>query len=457
MNRWKHGEDPFEESIAAKLVIGENHHLHGCITLNNNRNSHASTTTIFDDRHFDIAHGSHLHGVSERGLVSLISCSIEGWRRSSMAMSCTVRSYYAVFGNVHIYRDKPEIRKVQFGFNDLDTVFGRLGGDAFDTISDPDQHIIDSIERYKPDHALSISGYKRPTILYFTGKTDLLPATETVLGRVSAQRAVHWNWSVSGTSVNDYPSITIDFADEPVTLEAAIDKMSDVRSFFAWILGYSPKYTNVKMFMKHPKPDTPDTELDVFMSDRGGTTGRENKFPGSMLISPSRQPDIFVEVMGKWLDRNKDRERPNTSFFSLMRGMHTIVYQDRMCVAANIFDQLPGGGNMLNVAQNRYRRVIRRHLRLQRMKQVIEAAVNCRHHITHGRTKDDAETHGADYSDYGTVDFLTRALRLVYGASELIECGWDMKHWLTLPNGRDHPFGIFIADYEEAMPKAIPG
>ena len=272
MNRWKHGEDPFEESIAAKLVIGENHHLHGCITLNNDRNTHASTTTIFDDRHFDIAHGSHLHGVSERGLVSLISCSIEGWRRSSMAMSCTVRSYYAVFGNVHIYRDKPEIRKVQFGFNDLDTVFGRLGGDAFDTISDPDQHIIDSIERYKPDHALSISGYKRPTILYFTGKTDLLPATETVLGRVSAQRAVHWNWSVSGTSVNDYPSITIDFADEPVTLEAAIDKMSDVRSFFAWILGYSPKYTNVKMFMKPPKPDTPDTELDVFMGTSINTT-----------------------------------------------------------------------------------------------------------------------------------------------------------------------------------------
>ena len=112
---------------------------------------------------------------------------------------------------------------------------------------------------------------------------------------------------------------------------------------------------------------------------------------------------------------------------------------------------------MLNVAQNRYRRVIRRHLRLQRMEQVIEAAVNCRHHITHGRTKDDAKTHGADYSDYGTVDFLTRGLRLVYGASELIECGWDMKHWLTLLNGRDHPFGIFIADYEEAMPKAIPG
>ena len=427
------------------------------ITLTNDRNTHACTTTIFDDRHFDIAHGTHLHGVSERGLVSLISCSIAGWHRSPMAMSRTVRSYYAVFGNDHIHPEQQEIRKIQFGFQDLHSVFGRLGRDAFNTIADPDQRIIDSIERYKPDHALSISGYKRPVILYFTGKTDLLPATDTVLGRVSAQRAVHWNWSVSGTSVADYPSITIDFADEHATLEAAIDKMNDVRSFFAWMLGYSPKYANVKIFTKHPETGIPDTELDVFMSNRGGATGFEDRIQESMLIIPSRQPNVFMQVMDKWLDRNKNRERPNTSFFSLMRGMHTIVYQDRMCVAANVFDQLPGGGNMLNVARNRYRKTVYRHLRLRRMDQVIEAAVNCRHHITHGSTKHDANTHGAIYSDYGTVNFLTNALRFVYGASELIECGWDMRHWLKSHSRRGHPFGVFVEEYDEAMPKAIPG
>ena len=62
MSRWKHGENPFGESIGAKFDLGNKRHLYGRITLSNERGSYASTakifdsnTTILDERRFDFS------------------------------------------------------------------------------------------------------------------------------------------------------------------------------------------------------------------------------------------------------------------------------------------------------------------------------------------------------------------------------------------------------------------
>jgi len=88
------------------------------------------------------------------------------------------------------------------------------------------------------------------------------------------------------------------------------------------------------------------------------------------------------------------------------------------------------------------------------MEDVIESAVSCRKHITHGSTR--GKTHGVDYSDLEAVGFLTEALRFVYGVAELLECGWDMAHWLQLLFKRDHPFGRFLDSYDAALSAVMP-
>ena len=89
------------------------------------------------------------------------------------------------------------------------------------------------------------------------------------------------------------------------------------------------------------------------------------------------------------------------------------------------------------------------------MKQVIRSAINCRVYLTHGRIDPSRKTYDVDYSNYRSVIFLTEALRLVYGASELIECGWDMTAWKDLPLTYEHPFGAFIETYDEELSAAM--
>lgn len=386
--------------------------------------------------------------------------------RDGGSTSVSLRSEYVVFGNEYLNRDDP-IRGMRFAFDDFHTMLDHapLGHNAFGSIVDPDPRILEAIEQHKPSYAPSVAEHDTPWVFYFTGKYDVLPTAHTVLGSISALRNLHVTMS-GGTNASDAPYMNIDFDDEPVTLDGAVAKMNTVRQFFAWIVGYAPKWKDVRVFKGKKPPQkhhrvtdsgNPDPGFDVFTSYFGGTTSqRATPSGGHTLISPSVQPDHFVDVMKNWLKRNGDRGRANRTFFASTRGMFTTVLEDRMCAAANVFDQLPVTDRpssktwMLDVARHRYQKVIRPHVRLPQMAQVIESAVNCRHYITHGTTK--GETHGVDYSDWGAVEFLTDALRFVYGAAELLDCGWDMKRWLQLPFKRDHPFGRFLDSYGDRIP-----
>lgn len=169
-----------------------------------------------------------------------------------------------------------------------------------------------------------------------------------------------------------------------------------------------------------------------------------------------------MDVMTKWLERDDNGHVANLTFFGMMRGMFAPLMENKMCMAANVFDQLPSRdkpserARMLDIARHRYQRIVRPHLAvdLDRMNDVIETAINCRHYLTHGST--DRERHGANYSDYRSMMFFTEALRFVYGASELIECGWNMKEWLGYHFKRNHPFGAFIDTYDAQLAAALP-
>lgn len=482
MSKWKHGENPYEDSIGAVFDLGDNQDLHGRIVLDQEALSYASTTRVFENKLVSIPQGSDLHGVSERGRVSLLSCYggggllVPGDVQQPVVMdggstSVSIRSEYAVFGNEYLSHDDPVIRGMRFAFDDFDTMLDHpsLGHHAFGSIVDPDSRIIEAIDRHKPNYAPSVGDHDRPWVFYFTGKYEVLPIAHTVLGSISALRNLHVTMS-GGTNASDAPYMNIDFDDEPATLADAVTKMNTIRQFFAWIVGYAPRWKDVLVFKGKKRPQehhrvndngNPDPGFHVFTSYFGGTTSqRATSSGGHTLISPFRQADHFMEVMKSWLARNGDRAHANRTFFASTRGMFTTVLEDRMCAAANLFDQVPVAdrpsrkARMLDVARHRYQKVIRPHLNLPYMEDVIESAVNCRHHITHGRAK--GETHGVDYSNWEAVEFLTEALRFVYGVSELLACGWDMTHWQQLLFKQQHPFGRFIESYDEALAAVMP-
>ena len=472
MSRWKHGENPYAESIGAVFDLGNNRELHGRIVLDQESLSYASTTKIFENKLFSIPGGSDLHGTSERGRVSLLSCYGGGGLfvrddgrqpvvQEGGSTSVNLRSEYAVFGKEHLNYDDAVIRSISFAFDDFHAMLDDPESrDAFGRIEDPDPRLIEAIEEHKSLGNPSIGGHGRPWVFYCNGKYEVLPTVQTELGSVSAQRMFHVATS-GGTNASDVPYMQLEFGDQPVTLERAIQKMNTLRQFFAWIVGYAPKWKNVLVFK-----DEKEVGFDVFTSNFGGTTSDLGTLAGvhtgQVLISPSWQPDHFMEVMKNWLARNSARARANRMFFASMRGMFTTVLEDSMCTAANVFDQLPAADRpgqsrkavMLDVARHRYKKVIQPRLRpdveLPRMEQVVESAINCRHHITHGFAK--GNTHGLDYSDPAVVTFLSDALRFVYGVSELLDCEWDMERWLPLLFKHNHPFGRFIESYDERLP-----
>ena len=61
--------------------------------------------------------------------------------------------------------------------------------------------------------------------------------------------------------------------------------------------------------------------------------------------------------------------------------------------------------------------------KLQKLKDVARLAVKCRNYYMHG--PDDLAPGDVDYANHETVVFLTETLEFIYGASELLLCGWD--------------------------------
>ena len=78
-------------------------------------------------------------------------------------------------------------------------------------------------------------------------------------------------------------------------------------------------------------------------------------------------------------------------------------------------------------------------------------AVLCRNHYTHGpRDRDRGEV---DFSDFAVVYFLTRTLEFIYGASELLLCGWDTN---TSAADAWHPLGGFVKSYDYSRAIVMP-
>ena len=76
---------------------------------------------------------------------------------------------------------------------------------------------------------------------------------------------------------------------------------------------------------------------------------------------------------------------------------------------------------------------------------MIRLAVQCRNYYTHGG--DERNAGAVDFWDFDVVHFLTQTLEFIYGASELLECGWDAATSIAVES---HPIGGYPGSYDRS-------
>lgn len=455
-------DDKYKRPIGVLFDNDEGRRIVGHLKLKKGDLLDSNVVSIVNDSLVHITDGDSLHGVSEAGKVSLLDCirggllSTTTWGNFSIHHG-DISFRYALFGKHHINIDEKCIRGIQFTLDGVESsVFVHDRFEKFGHLYDPDKEILDAIERNRPDYLKGDFVQGKAMVSYFTGDWDLLPRFKTVLGTLHVGRSMQIDFH--GRNMEDTPRVRVDFDDEPVTLNGALEKMREIRQFFAWMMGYAPGWKDVQVFTSRldEKGRWADAEsiLDVFGPNEWKHVPEDARRFGA-LIDASLYPDHFAEVMAKWLERNGNgrRKSANSRYFGSLQGITDRFIEDSIVSAANTFDLIPNedkpkaknGRTLRDVVEHRAK-IVLEHFgsdRLQRIDEVIWMAVKCRNYYTHGPRGQN--TDGIDYTDFELVIFLARTLEFIYGASELLLCGWDISKsaahaW--------HPLGGFVESYD---------
>ena len=494
------GDDKYKHPIGALFDVGDSRRISGQLKLKRGDLIDSNVVSIADDEIVHIGDGRSLHGISVAGRVSLLDCVNGGMLGRTGWGDFTIHHgdvcfRYALFGTRHVAADEKCIRGIEFTLEGVESsVFMQDKFQRFGYLHDPDDEILDAIKRKRPDYLKGDFVKGQAMVSYFTGDWDYLPRFETVLGTVHVGRSMQVD--NYGRGMEDTPRISIDFDDNPETLEGAWEKMREARQFFAWMMGYAPAWKDVMVFTSELNEDGfrvgRDGHLEVFGPNEWKEVPENARRCGT-LIDASGNPEHFPKVMGKWLERNDDpkRKKANRRFFGSIQGISGRVMEDGIVSAANMFDLLPDEDkpeakplaedvleilkdatskvkdamaagtrreDVLNslgrIRANKPLREIVEHraavvwdcfvgAKLENLESMIRLAVQCRNYYTHGG--DERSAGAVDFGDFDVVHFLTETLEFIYSASELLECGWDAA---TSVADEWHPIGGYVKSYD---------
>jgi len=172
------------------------------------------------------------------------------------------------------------------------------------------------------------------------------------------------------------------------------------------------------------------------------------------LSSPRFCPYEFASIMTGWFSRNEDDSR-RSAIWRFLDCFHRETFSpDRHIGAANMFSLLPKcdrrfqNGKQIEdlrkIIDHRKKPVVdalASELTLPRLDEVVKYAVDCRNYYVHG-TKPKL-----NYEQGSIRIFLTQSLEFIFGASLLLECGWNIVRWKKRAN-MSHPFSAYLQEYE---------
>lgn len=278
---------------------------------------------------------------------------------------------------------------------------------------------------------------------------------------------------------------------QAVRFDEAIRRTLRLLRFLELVIGRPQNLQTIFVEVEGPNRET----LKVHWSHRPAREeesgeGRRSPHPADMLLMPVEDPEEFCRVIQFWLKNDEERQDARGRFHSsfAMQRRYTV---DRLVASANMFDILPKSAaprdvdlsadllkaktdsqkifdplpysyerdSVLN-ALGRLGKASLKHKTRHRgqivmnafrdrpseLPLVLDAAVDCRNHYVHGTPS------RIDYSKNSDVlAFLTNTLEFVFGASELVEAGWDIQRFAERGSTGTHPFGSYMVSYKSNL------
>ena len=430
--------------------------------------------------------------------VSLLRCIQSSARMTfeehGSAWSYEIFPHEVVIGSRHVAYEDEVISGVSFFIGDAADLF-YFAGDFFGTLSIKQDQLRDLLAEERDEGKRIPDIGMHPLLAYYTDSNrGEIIAAETVLGRVSAWNQISYSvGGPEGAGIKNRILCHIKFP-TPISVPELEARLNKILQLFDLSIGRAQDLLEIKVHLA-PEPSR-DSQLPQECSvhynmrtdhSKDSYRHREPDYR-DVLINASRETDDFRKVLIAWVKRGQDPDwhRARWRFFSGWKQGRDYT-ADRLASAANMFDLLPSMQlptqplpGCLGVLTKHFRLVLKQLPRSQQRNRVLDAlgrvtaptlrqkiehraeiitdvighlipdmgvviktAVNCRNYIVHGSgspvIRRIADPH---------LPFLVDSLEFIFGASDLIDLGWDIAQWCERQKAQRHPFDIYLAEYK---------
>lgn len=469
--------------------VSSNVEVPGELSLKGGATSLDLYSTSFFNTHVSQDIAGTLH---DRTKVSLIDCITmagpgSGTRGEEHYYFSSIFPHFALFGDEHITSTDRKIVEVSFAVDDAPTVFYDF--DAFGSVIDARPHMERIADAKENGRTIEIG--EHPLIFYFTGKYDIF-SVDTVLGNISATHGISYTFpGPAGIQVQNTIRLNITFPGEQ-TVEEAIAAVMDTLRFLEVIAGRPQNIVDLVFRLATSTDERPRT-LDAYwclLPRRDKDDESRKPHPADLPLQAGIAPVKFATVMARWLERH-DEWRIARARYATAAAHQNRYGTDRLVGAANMFDIMPASAfpavvelsptldgardaaresfralpsspereSILNalgrIGKPTLKRKIRSRVKLimdtvgakfPDLDLVTDQAVDCRNFYVHGTPGKFSYGAHADQPS-----FFTDTLEFVFGASDLIEAGWDIADWIKQGTTMSHPFGRYCVGYAERL------
>jgi hypothetical protein len=329
-------------------------------------------------------------------------------------------------------------------------------------------------------------------VLYFDGRHELIKCT-TEFGEISVAR--HVLATPGGTKgirvdteIHIYvtPQESTDFTD-------ALKKVHALRSFFSTVIGRYQGISDLKLKITNSNPEklvwlaVQPSHASDWAADKEIYSSELNNL--DVPINPTRSSDEFMQVLQKWISREKLWKTARFRFESCIKK-HLYYDVDRLVAAANMFDVMPSSAyppdlemttdmqeamvkclailRPLPHSSDREAAIgaIKRMGKLslpkkvkhragivisalgesyKGLERVSKIAIKARNHFVHGSNDFDYVA----YEDH--ISFLTDTLEFIFSVSDMIESGWNAAAWHERNQMPTNIYSRYKMHFEESL------
>ena len=425
--------------------------------------------------------------------VTLIECLSE--EQTTRTSETGVRSrfvrmfpHFILEGPAHVDPQEANISRISFGVEHAPALFYDF--DAFGRA--PDAKAVMELIASTDTRGRTVEIGEHPEVVYFNGKFRIIE-TDIALGRLSVEHNPSWSFGgANSVNIQNFISVRLDFS-ASVNFDEALGRLMRLLRFLELVVGRPQRLLKLRVVVSSASKDLP---LDVHWSHGPGHGARDeidsrSPQPNDILLDAIRRQDEFITVIRRWFDTDVEHRDARQRFDAVFSKQRTFD-EDRLIGAANMFDLLPesavpsvvplsddlakakaaaraifkalppsiernsmlnalgrlGDATLKHKVRHRAELVLSKvpGTRFPKLLAVLEAAVDCRNHYVHG-----AETSINYRANFNLVVFFTNTLEFVFGASELVEAGWDINAFIAKGTSMTHPYGAYLVNYKEDL------